>query len=683
MTILGLSGDDYCMLALSHGTVQPQITCGNHMIKLEFVRPHLSITDFPPADLPDFTLITGPNGAGKSHLLQAIQNGLIKCDIAPDPPRHIRHFDWTNMIPQDGGIFDSHNIKQERHRLYQQYSQQRAHNGAIEPARALIRSFGLNHFEADPGKLLTINMDELSSLVGNIDKAMDLRAQLELTLHLFDEAMHGSLEPNFPGQLRVIADYAKVPLVSLTEREIMSPHIPIWGYSDLFQQNLGKLFATYRDIYLANNLAQLRASKGDKISFLSDEEFVERHGRPPWDFFNRAIESAGLDFVAVAPPLDDYAPFQPKLKKRTTEVEVPFNSLSSGEKILLSLAFCVYQSSDGRQTTTPPKVLLLDEIDAPLHPSMSRNLINTITRTLVNDFKIAVIATTHSPSTVALANEESIFTMRPDVPGLHKNSKANALNILTVGVPTIAISYDGRRQVFVESPTDAKIYDALYKLTKSKVPSERSLEFIATGTRKSGGGDMNTGCENVIRVVASLADAGNSSVFGLLDWDGKNNPDDRISVLAHGKRNGIENVLFDPLILALAIARSHPSELNRIGVSGGIGYVELAGSDQAAFQSMVDSVGHQVFGTLPASQIDAGYMGGLSLSIDSRFGSTDDHELENKVITAFPFLRSISKGGQSGKLLEHMVTVVLTDTKFIPADIVDVFTELLERPSHR
>ncbi|MBM9539067.1 ATP-binding protein, partial [Desulfobulbus alkaliphilus] len=92
-------------------------------------------------------------------------------------------------------------------------------------------------------------------------------------------------------------------------------------------------------------------------------------------------------------------------------------------------------------------MMLFDEIDAPLHPSMSRNVIHTITNTLVDGFGIKVIATTHSPSTVALAPEGSVHVMNPGRPGVHASSKAEALNILTVGVPTIAMSFDGRRQV--------------------------------------------------------------------------------------------------------------------------------------------------------------------------------------------------------------------------------------------
>ncbi len=104
--------------------------------------------------------------------------------------------------------------------------------------------------------------------------------------------------------------------------------------------------------------------------------------------------------------------------------------------------------------------------------------------------------------------DDSIYTMDASRPGLVKSSKANALNMLTVGVPTLAISYDGRRQVFVESPSDANIYDLVYKLLKPKIPTERSLEFVATGMRTPGKGDENTGCDIVKKLVGDLVSAG-------------------------------------------------------------------------------------------------------------------------------------------------------------------------------
>jgi hypothetical protein len=58
---------------------------------------------------------------------------------------------------------------------------------------------------------------------------------------------------------------------------------------------------------------------------------------------------------------------------------------------------------------------------------------------------------------VALAPEEAIYSMNALNPRLEKTSKSAALAILTAGVPTLSVSFSGRRQIFVESRTDASL----------------------------------------------------------------------------------------------------------------------------------------------------------------------------------------------------------------------------------
>ena len=79
----------------------------------------------------------------------------------------------------------------------------------------------------------------------------------------------------------------------------------------------------------------------------------------------------------------------------------------------MSFALCLYHAADQSTAVDFPKVLLFDEIDAPLHPSMSRSLLRTIQKTLVEEHGIFVILTTHSPSTVALAPDTAWVITSP------------------------------------------------------------------------------------------------------------------------------------------------------------------------------------------------------------------------------------------------------------------------------
>jgi len=656
------------------------------LLTLSFVKSHLSITSFPTITIPDFTLLTGPNGAGKSHFLQAVQSGAVISDAAPGQnasnSNQVKLFDWSTMVPQDTGFFSSESIRGERQNLYHTYTNLRNGHGWLEPVRNIARNAGLSgKYLTDPSYLLTLKSDQLNELfpMGN---AVEVLREIKSAFDVVERQILQNIDPNLRDQLTAVASLAKRRIVSLTEQDILSPAVPTWGQIDLFQQSFARLFVAYRDIMLANTLAEFRASKGQDAHFLSDDQFITLHGPAPWEFVNLSLENAGLDFYINHPNLDDYTQFQPTLTKRSSGINVPFGALSSGEKVLMSFAFCVYYSNDRRQLSVQPKVLLLDEIDAPLHPSMSRNVIETIQRTLVGDFGIKVIATTHSPSTVALAPNDSIYTMQPGMPGLIKRDKASALNILTVGVPTIAMSFDGRRQVFVESPRDAKIYDGVYKLLKPKILSERSLEFVATGTRNAQKQEHNTGCEVVKRIVSTLADAGNISVFGLLDWDGEHNPTTRIAVLAHQVRDGLENVLLDPLLLGLAICRTTPALKAHIGLDEELTYIKLVTASADTLQGMVTAITMKVLGTSPNELATANYVGGLSLSVDKRYFTIDDHALEELILKAFPQLAAISRK-QDGKLIEYIIDTVITECpQFIPSDLQIVIDDLLSRPSH-
>lgn len=657
------------------------------MINLVFQQSYLSITRLPTVTLPDFTLITGPNGAGKSHLLEAIRLGSVKTDVAPqqsvNDQTHVRLFNWSTLVPQDTNLFSSETIRQERQGAYTTFVNLRRDQGWLEPARDVARRYNVEEkYLNDPGSILLLSKPQIADILKDELIVDNFIEEISNRLKDFDSNIVRSMDPNSRDRIKFASISSGKPISSLAEEDILSIKLPSWGQSDLFQQSFARLFVAYRDLLLANDFAEFRASKGKDERFLTADQFEMQYGPAPWDFVNKSIREAGLDFKISSPPLDDYTQFKPILTKISNGIPIDFNYLSSGEKILMSFAFCVYYSTDKRQIAVHPKLLLLDEIDAPLHPSMSKNIVDTITKTLVGSFGIKVIATTHSPSTVALTEEESIYTMIPGQPGLHKTSKATALNILTVGVPTIAISYDGRRQIFVESPVDARIYDGLYKLIKPKIASERSLEFIATGTRRADGKDINTGCDNVKRIVEDLRNAGNMSVFGLLDWDGKRNPTDRLAILAHGVRNGIENVLFDPLLIALTICRSFVDQQEKIGIPANLGYLDIALYDENKFQKVVNIVGEMVFGNAAESTIFSLYIGGMSLEIDKRFGDTDDHELEKMILKSFPFLRSIAKQGQDGKLLDHIVTVVLSDVRFMPIEVRDVMIDLLERVTH-
>ena len=105
-----------------------------------------------------------------------------------------------------------------------------------------------------------------------------------------------------------------------------------------------------------------------------------------------------------------------------------------------------------------------------------------------------------------------------------KTTKDKALKILTFGVPSLSITYENRRQVFVESKNDVTFYERIYEKLRDKLVDEISINFISSGI--SGQGN----CNQVKEVVNQLTKYGNNFIYGIIDWDLKNNGNDLLKI---------------------------------------------------------------------------------------------------------------------------------------------------------
>ena len=77
------------------------------------------------------------------------------------------------------------------------------------------------------------------------------------------------------------------------------------------------------------------SKKKHNIIFISEQEFIEKYGEPPWDFVNNILEKAELDFRIDNPDIKDIQnnkSYQPKLIQQTSNAKINFSDLSSGEK---------------------------------------------------------------------------------------------------------------------------------------------------------------------------------------------------------------------------------------------------------------------------------------------------------------------------------------------------------------
>ncbi|UFH51827.1 AAA family ATPase [Spirosoma sp. KNUC1025] len=570
--------------------------------------------------LPDFTIISGINGAGKSHLLNAIEQGTAK-------------------------VFDENGTELTQKKY--------VNSGSLTPndAYSVGRDYQIN---------------EINNAYNSIQSYITTR---KTTSNITLES-HLQYNPNQVAIIKKIATDAGKDVAELTIEDINEFYPLVYGtVSDIFYQNFSVIFKRYHDKYEDNLYYEyLKEKKGKNKKYLTEDDFLKKYGPPPWEVVNRIFEEAEIDYTINDPIENDRdIPFTFRLINKANNAIINFTDLSSGEKVLMSLALSLYNA---KFDIDFPKLLLLDEPDAPLHPSMAKQLLRVIQEVFVKEKGVKVIMTTHSPSTIAMAPDEALFIMQKQEPRFIKKSKDQIMKLLTDGIPSFSIYADDRRQVFVESSVDADFYTKIYGKLKKVIQSDKSLYFISSGVTKN-----NTGnCDQVKEIVKLLSTNGNQTVYGIIDWDKKNVSTNRIFVLGQNMRYSIENYIFDPIILANFILREKIKSRS---------YFTLEEEDQhfnfpnfpptklqAIANKLVDDISKNI------SSTDSGitvvyYQGNLSLQIPTWYLHHQGHDLETIIKQTYPELN------QYGKLKEQIVKKVIDDLpEFISLDIVNLLQAL-------
>lgn len=647
-------------------------------MRLSFIRSHKSITSLPETELPNFVVLTGVNGAGKTHLVEAIENGCIQVDniVLDNQTRPIRLFNWANLVPQDSGAFAPYQITQERHGFWTEISQhiKEFRPQFVETLRQLNR---LDLGSKNIRNLVRMTEADLIATGSDPDQARQVFQAIQnvasnVTKNVTNRFVQN--DPyNRPRLVNLLEENSNIPLIAFEEDDFYENFPGIWTPVDMFQQSFGRLFADYQRNWLNNRLKAFANSEGEPVNFLTDREFLMRYGEPPWNFVNSILEAAILDFRINQPLKYEDRPYEPILTDQVRGTQVKFADLSSGEKILMSFALCLYYAEDRRQLVDYPKILLFDEIDAPLHPSMTQSLLRTIQEILINQHNIKVILTTHSPSTVALAPESSLYAMyKADHKRLQKTTKDKALAILTTGVPTLSIDYENRRQIFVESQYDVLFYERIYEKLKDKLIPEISLNFISSGV----GGKGN--CDQVKEVVNQLYSGGNRTVYGIIDWDLKNSESERVKVIGQGNRYSIENYILDPILVAALLLREKWIERSMVGLNDNETYIHLAKFDSIRLQIVADFIVKRVTDYVsPQNEGDrfsCEYIGGQVISLPLWFLQIKGHQLESTLKNIFAQLKRFQ---QEPQLKQEVLLKVIDDIPaLIPKDFVLLFNKI-------
>ena len=596
-------------------------------------------------ELPNFVILTGINGVGKTQILQSLEK---------------RH---SNIVI-DGVLTPTYKIKYIEKLL------------PVSDLNSIHRDNGnyRHHHEEDP---LFIGYSHIFEFQGQHQKLPENLEELEK----FTNSIYGNINLGTK-QFQKLKSFIEKSPERITDPKLLKESIP-HGYHptthDIFSHNFSTIFDNYQKLEFENLFNEfLKERKNKSVSYLNQNDFIKKYGSPPWKVINGILDSVQIAYEFKVPHEDDYSPYlpyDPKFVKKGIGTEVKISELSSGEKILIALAFALYNND---HVTQLPKILLLDETDASLHPSMSKQYLNILKDVFVKDLGIKVIITTHSPSTVALADEPDIYVVENSEQRIRKCSKDEALSVLTAGVPSLCINHENRKQIFVESPYDVMYYEGIYEILASNndLNKEVSLSFISSGdSKKDLNGNPIANCSQVKQITKTMRTNGNKSCFGIIDWDRSNSDDEGVFINAFNQQYSMENCLFNPLYIGLLILRTKIGPYNEVEYT----FRNLDSSCSNTLNAIHDWILTKIspqFTISDKSVTPIKLNNGLIINTPQWFTHHQGHELETKILQVIPELKALKRGKEEALKLEVINKVYEDCPELIPVSFQETFQRI-------
>lgn len=601
-------------------------------MQIKIVQDYKSVPAGTECELPLFTILTGENGSGKTHLFEAISNNnhghIFVNGIQLNA---ISYIGFGALNPQVDQQCDPTQISQRVRQIWQELSK-----GQQRPKS----NHNISSPEQDPALARIRNKQHRDALV-SISKQTGI----------------------LPSQL--------------TEDDI-SDNMSMMSLSgnNLFNTQFALIFKSYHVRYLDNKLNKVYQEEGveDAPSYLDDEAFTKRYGEAPWEFVNSILHRLCLPYKVTNPMgTKRDTTFNFKLTHKDSGINISTNDLSTGEKTLMSLALAIYNSTSIGDRA---EILILDEPDAPLHPSMSKMMLEIVEEEIVKKHGIPVLLSTHSPTTIACAPANALYKISSLEKAPVQCNLQDSMRILTYGIPNLRVSTEHRRQVFVEHNYDVIYFESLFDIVSRKVQFTTTPQFLPPHNLNG------SNCDAVLEITRKLRDMGNDQVYGLIDWDCKNSPEDQVVILGLGNRYAIENYIFEPHFLGLYLVYKKFVAPNDIGLDNCNSYLDVTqkiSSDTNSLQKIIDSVESRIsWGTDDNSTIESTTIDGTVLRVRKDICSIKGHLLEELCKEAWPRLNSI-RGNNDGDsaLKKDIINTVINDFPgLLSQDIVNTFSEL-------
>lgn len=406
-------------------------------MQLKFLSRHKSIDTFSDVLVEDFSVFTWKNGSGKTHLLSSIKEGKVQIDDIS--PTQISYFNFQSFLIRNQKSVSPRNIDDEKTQAWQIL---RNDIGTFQSYDTQIKGI-ISEVDFPYGQIIdnqTYN-DYIKHIITRISQLTNNNPKIR---KLLKTAVFESWK--FASEMSE-KDFMKHSNYSPDDYELL--------------ESLSEIFIDFQKRLIISWLPKTQGGE-----WLGKKDIANKLKQAPWNFINEMFREFSLphlisspDFTAADLIGSQSVSFQVKLN--IDDQEIDFEDLSSGEKILCSLAMTVYQDTKSNF----PRVLLLDEVDASLHPSMIQNLLSVIANVFIKN-GCKVILVTHSPTTVALINESSLFQVQKGkiLNKIVRISKDEAISILSEGYMTI------ERWL--------KIFDALFKKDLTVISEWKNQQHI-------------------------------------------------------------------------------------------------------------------------------------------------------------------------------------------------------------
>ena len=458
----------------------------NYSINLN--QPYKSVENLTAENLPDFAVLIGRNGAGKTQILEALDQGIASIDHID--PREIELHNTASFVPPEDRQTDR-NDSQLGTVTANAYLSPPDGTPPIETARGIFENF-VNEMESNSGVQARKDFElNLRATIKDLPRFAIFGMSAQDSLYertIFDRVLsrfgprntrhrrtHSSdLPKGFNGDQATLISTA-MSLNGKLPHELNRQDITRAAFIEghLISNPFNEVFTTYK----LDEFHWIHTKFENSENSTPFNELREKYRRlypPPWkklreimsEMRSKSGESGLFDFEFSDPDNHDLNVgnfhnfhFRTSMTNRTSKTQYSFESLSSGEKILMTLCLISFNQYLDRPR---PKLLLLDEIDTLLHPSLLPVLSEMLNTLFVNQ-GTKILMTSHSPMTVAALEESSVFrVIRNDrnVKVGHA-SKSEAINELSGGLATADMglriaAHDGARVTILTEGNNTK-----------------------------------------------------------------------------------------------------------------------------------------------------------------------------------------------------------------------------------